>query len=79
MLIFNCEEEFELIVRRNKYFEVISDWYSVLEQTNIFQQIQNFQSSIERRKFEFFVLKICLEKDLFFILEILLDRAILNK
>ena len=83
MIIFACivlneQQLFEQVVSKNAQFKIYPQWYALFSQPNIYDTVKNYESQAERCKLNELVLEIALEKDLTFIVELLLDLSVIT-
>lgn len=76
---FNSEKVFDGLLRRNNYFKVNKELNQLFTSSHVFLQLSGFSSSVERRKFDCIVLRLAIERDFFFMSEIILDRSLMTK
>lgn len=76
-ICMNNERAFDQILARTSNFKINADWNVLFSQAQIFSKIQQFpQQTAERAQLDIIVLKASLERDMVFITELVLDRAI---
>ena len=76
-ICMNNERAFDQILARTSNFKINADWKVLFSQAQIFSKIQQFpQQTAERAQLDIIVLKASLERDMVFITELVLDRAI---
>jgi hypothetical protein len=84
MVIFACVAAmnkpvmFEFLVKKHNYFKMKPVWHALFSMKNIFVNMQNFTSHAERCKLDELVLQVALERDLVFLTEVLLERAVVT-
>ncbi len=61
-----------------KSFALQPEWHELLKEPLIFERVLSLQLNAERALLEVFVLKASLERDVLFMTELVLDRAILT-
>ena len=69
---------FKHISHKNNQFKFKPAWHALFSQHNVFQSLQTFPSHAQRGKFDEFVLKVALEKDLDFMTQLVVDRAVIT-
>jgi hypothetical protein len=65
-------------VSKNAQFKIYPQWYALFSQPNIYDIVKNYESQAERCKLNELVLEQALEKDLTFIVELLLDLSVIT-
>lgn len=76
-ICMNNERAFDQILARTNNFNIKPDWNLLFCQTQIFAKIQQFPvQTTERAQLDIIVLKTTLERDMVFMTELVLDRAI---
>lgn len=78
-ICMNDEQVFNHIVARNNQFNIRPEWNKLFKNTDIFSKLPKFPgSSPERMQLDNFVLKASLDKELSFITELVLTRAVVT-
>lgn len=76
---FNNEKVFSIMIQRNNNFKVTKAWYMLFSTPRIFSQLVGFRASIERRRFDSIAMKIAIERDFYFMVELILTRSLVTK
>lgn len=76
---FNSEKVFDTLLKRNNYFKVNKELNQLFSSSRLFLQLSGFSSSIERRRFDQIVIRIAIERDFFFMCDLILDRSLMTK
>lgn len=74
----NNKPVFAHINTMTKSFALQPEWHELLKEPLFFERVLSLQLNAERALLEVFVLKASLERDVLFMTELVLDRAILT-
>ena len=76
VVIMNTPEVFSKMIQKHQGFKTKPVWHVLFSSPSIFQVLQSSPTMAERQKFDELVLKVALERDLLFITEAVLERAV---
>ena len=74
----NTPQAFRALLDKHQGFKTKPVWHVLFSSPSIFQVLQSSPTMVERQKFDEIVLKVALERDLHFITEAVLDRAVIT-
>jgi hypothetical protein len=75
VVCFNAEGAFDILLKRDNYFAAKSSWNKIFATPRIFPRLQLMPNSLERRAFDIITLKEAYERDLGFMVDLVLERA----
>ena len=75
---FNSEKAFDVLLRRNNFFKHKHEWHSLFVAPRVFSKLQAHLTSSERAKLDLLVLGFALEKDLYFMADLVLSRSVVT-
>lgn len=75
VVCFNQERAFDIMLKRDNYFKQKPDWYRLFATPKIYQCLKNQPISPDRRQFDLITLREAFDKDLIFMVEIILERS----
>lgn len=79
VIFMNDSAVFNRILTRNNFFRIRPEWFSLFEPADIFKLIQKTpESTTERFKLDKLVLKASLDKEVSFITDLVLSRAVIT-
>ena len=76
--ILSTQRVFSILMQKHQGFKTKPVWHVLFSSPSIFQVLQSSPTMAERQKFDELVLKVALERDLGFITEAVLDRAVIT-
>jgi hypothetical protein len=79
VVCFNSEKAFDILLKRNNYFKFKGDWHTLFSSIRIFQTLQVQLTSSDRRKFDLIALRAAFEKELQFMVDLILERSRITK
>ena len=79
VILMNDSVVFNHVLTRNNFFRIRLEWFALFERADIFKLIQKTpESTTERFKLDKFVLKASLDKEVSFITDLVLSRAVIT-
>ena len=79
VIFMNDSAVFNRILTRNNFFRIRPEWFALFERADIFKLIQKTpESTTERFKLDKLVLKASLDKEVSFITDLVLSRAVIT-
>ena len=78
VVVMNTPNVFRKMMEKHQNFKTKPVWHVLFSTPNIFEVLQGSPSMAERQKFDELVLKVSLERDLMFITDIVLDKAVIS-
>jgi hypothetical protein len=75
VMCFNQERAFDILLKRDNFFKQKPDWHRLFSAPKIYQCLKNQPISPDRRQFDLITLREAFDKDLMFMVEIILERS----
>ena len=79
IVCFRSQQAFDILLKRNNYFKVNSEWHRLFSSANLYSCLLTEPISPERGMFDLLALKASFDKELSFMTELILERAIMTK
>ena len=75
VVCFNSERAFDILLKRDNYFKQKPDWHKLFNSPKVYQTLKTLPISPERRNFDIITLKEAFDKDLNFMVYLVLERS----